>query len=53
MGSMVLVLRLAVGARLYLQPTGSGGLVGIIHMEETEDSGIKVNLRVDLNLNRG
>lgn len=41
MGSMALVLRLAVGARLYLQPTGSGGLVGIIHMEETGGFGHK------------
>jgi len=36
MGSVALVLQLALGARLYLQPAGSSGLVGFIHMEETE-----------------
>lgn len=36
----------SLGTRRDLQPAGSPGLVGIVHLS----SGIKVNLRVDLNL---
>lgn len=36
MGSVALVLQLAVSSRFYLQPNGHVRLMGIIHMEETE-----------------
>lgn len=44
MESVALVLQLAVGAHQCLQPTGGGGLVGIVHMEETEGFGHKSKL---------
>lgn len=52
MGSVALVLQLAVGSHFYLQPIGHVRLTGIIHMKETEGFIHKSKFKVDLNLNR-
>lgn len=49
-GSVTLVLQLAVGSNFYLQPTGHIRLMGIVHMEETEAFARK--FEVYLNVNR-
>lgn len=52
MGSVILVLQLAVGSHFFLQPTGDVRLMGIVHVEETERFRYRSKFEVDLNLNR-
>lgn len=49
MGSVVLVLQLAVGSHFYLQPSGYVRLMWIVHMEETEGFRHRSKFEVDLN----